>query len=274
MKTIQPNFIPPGAFLPIYGSGEVIFTLVSSYPNQEIIGIPETLKLDTQDDLRRSFRQICRISSAFRKPFEMERAITEIKNLTVDIDEFEDNKIRIQEEWDRYFDTVTGFLPDISRRTIIGMHITSPMQITIAENICGILDTFGAHEPETSLYKIFARWAFAFGRNKMFLDNNQKKDTPPSLSSLPSSVTRPRHDVKAFTHVFDPNKKQDRSMTRLNRCRFLGCDVTTGYLPNCEYHTHMLVDLASKDLLACAAPSLQDPNIQTYARDRINRCSS
>jgi len=52
---------------------------------------------------------------------------------------------------------------------------------TTIENIAGALDHFGAHDSETSIYKLFARWVYALGNNKLKFNPAKKKGPPPAV---------------------------------------------------------------------------------------------
>ncbi|CBY39339.1 unnamed protein product, partial [Oikopleura dioica] len=187
----------------------------------------------------------------------------------------QENKEAINSAYARYFDHLCGFLPDLNKRILIAPGIKkSTMRMTIAENISGLLDHFGAHDAEITLYKLFARWVFALGHGKLKLNPPVKKDPPPAVTRVSRSASRPAQHVKPIAYVFDMAKKLDRKRPWLNRCRILGCNETTGLLPVCEYHTHMLVDLATEKKETSTTRSLADASTRSYALDRVDRFSS
>ncbi|CBY14779.1 unnamed protein product [Oikopleura dioica] len=262
---------PPAAFKPVRGTGRMIYVITTVYPEVEIVPVPEEINLDTVTELRRSFKNLCRISFAFNMPSDFEDPIGVLKLA------FDDNVVdtpRAERAYRSFWQHLTSLLGDADDAIIISTHkIRSDTQKRIAKNLAKSLDQMGATRENDRRDLLYSRFKYVYGYQKfdMFA---KIAVMPPQVNPDKSVIARNfPHVVEEKTILFDEGKT-DLS-TNDNVCKVVGCAENAGPFITCEYHLQMIALLTENYCFTSAVRSTKSDKERFYTTlDRFNIFSS
>ncbi|CBY23868.1 unnamed protein product [Oikopleura dioica] len=268
-KTDMPEASsPPSAFKPVRGEGKTIYVITVVYPEVEIVPVPQNINLDTVCDLRRSFKNLCRVSFSFGKPRDLEDPINVIKKA------FDDKNLdapRLEQAYRSFWQYLTSLMEDENDMVMISRNkIRSDTQKRIATNLKKFLSSMGASTDNERPDLLYSRFKYVFGWQQFKFFSRVSKMPPHNTSDLSLIAKSAPHQVEKTTIIFDKNKKFDLSSNE-NICKIVNCTENAGPFATCEYHLQMLSILTTEnESFTSACRSVKSNEERYYAAYRFN----